>query len=366
MRLNELFKRMKEKKATAAEQELFTQWFEQANLLKKEQPFTGMEEEEEIKLGMKKAIQQRLAERKRTVMIRIAKVAAILIIVLGAGLVVRQVARPEMADKTTVESAIIPGEKRVIVHLNNGISIPVNSETNPKDLEPYGMQLVKECLHINPGTATGLKYTIETPVGGEYRVQLSDGSLVCLNAKSRLSFPAGFEAASRTVEAEGEVYFEVTHNPQRPFRVVTPGQQVDVLGTKFLINTQREHNNITTTLFEGKIRLKQGHKEIVMKPGEVSHVDIGNQRVDIVQAQNTTQPIAWTAGYFDFTGADFESVARQIENWYDVKFVDLPESPDAFYGKISRSSGIQEILKMLEMVSRVQFKIEGRNIYVIK
>ena len=186
---------------------------------------------------------------------------------LGAALLIRQINKPEFADKTA-ENTIIPGEKRVIVHLNNGISIPIDSKTNPNDLEPYGLQLTKEYLHINPGNTTGLKYTIETPVGGEYRVLLSDSTMVWLNAKSRLSFPAGFEAASRIVEAEGEVYFEVTHNPHRPFKVITPGQQVDVLGTKFLINTQRENNNITTTLFEGKIRLKQGYREIIMKPAK--------------------------------------------------------------------------------------------------
>src|SRR5690606_38970298 len=77
---------------------------------------------------------------------------------------------------------------------------------------------------------------LTTPNGGQYQINLSDGTLVLLNAASTLTYPAEFGENTREVILDGEAYFEVTKDPEKPFIVRTAKQRIEVLGTSFNIN----------------------------------------------------------------------------------------------------------------------------------
>jgi len=101
-----------------------------------------------------------------------------------------------------------------------------------------------------------VKYnTLEVPRGGEYFIQLSDSSKVWINSESKLKYPIQFAGDLRTVELSGEAYFEVITDSDRPFQVISDGQLVEVLGTKFNISSYKEDQLIYTTLLEGKVQV---------------------------------------------------------------------------------------------------------------
>lgn len=118
--------------------------------------------------------------------------------------------------------------------------------------------------------------TLVTPIGGEYSLELSDGTKVFLNAASELRFPVVFIGDKRVVDLKGEAYFEVTKDTIRPFVVRVNGAEVTVLGTSFNVNTYGDDGQIYTTVVNGKVQVsskKNGQKEI-LNSGMQSVMDV--------------------------------------------------------------------------------------------
>lgn len=106
------------------------------------------------------------------------------------------------------------------------------------------------------GQSTEVKYnTLIVPRGGEFSLELADGTRVWLNAESRLRYPVAFTGKERKVEMEGEVYFEVAKNKEKPFIVTVNGVDIRVLGTSFNVSAYQEE--VVATLVEGKVQLKK-------------------------------------------------------------------------------------------------------------
>src|SRR5690606_36845199 len=97
---------------------------------------------------------------------------------------------------------------------------------------------------------------LTTPKGGTYQITLTDGTKVWLNAATTLRYPSRFGSGERVVEIDGEAYFSVTKDVQRPFKVVSHGQQVEVLGTEFNVSAYADEIDVKTTLVAGRVELK--------------------------------------------------------------------------------------------------------------
>lgn len=203
--------------------------------------------------------------------------------------------------------------------------------------------------------------TMRTPRGGEYRLQLPDGSKVWLNAASSITYPNIFTGDTRSVEITGEAYFEVAKDAARPFKVQAGNMKVEVLGTHFNINAYPGEPVIKTTLLEGAVRIQ----DAVLKPGQqASLAATGQFRVE--DDVETEEVMAWKNGFFQFNDADMPTVMRQLENWYDITVAYEGRVPKrSFGGAIQRSLPLSKVLDILEE-NNVRFKIEGRNITVMK
>jgi transmembrane sensor len=203
--------------------------------------------------------------------------------------------------------------------------------------------------------------TLQTPRGGNYRLVLPDGSVAWLNAASRLVFPSSFKGRrQRVVELNGEGYFEVAKNKAVPFIVKSKGQQVEVLGTHFNINSYDDEPAIKTTLLEGSVRIGNA----VLKPGEQAEEANGTVNTITVDADDV---IGWKNNYIVFQDEQIASVMRKISRWYDVEVVYEGEVPtDDFGGRVNRRAYISQVLKKLELTNKVHFKITGRRITVTK
>lgn len=115
--------------------------------------------------------------------------------------------------------------------------------------------------------------TVYVPAGQRTLVTLADGTTVWVNGKSTLTFPSHFSSRTRTVELDGEAYFDVRKNPEKQFIVSTAHQSaIKVLGTKFNVKAYKEADEVITTLVEGKVNFEfnnasQQPQYIVMAPG---------------------------------------------------------------------------------------------------
>lgn len=189
----------------------------------------------------------------------------------------------------------------------------------------------------------------------DFRTTLPDGTIVYLNGASSLRYAKGLKGKQREVFLEGEAYFEVSPDKDRPFIVNSREQKVQVLGTHFNVSSYGGEP-VKTTLLEGAVKLiSTGNKdkEVILKPGDQATLGIEGFEVKKV---DTDSAIAWKE-IFVFDQTPLKNVLKQLGRWYHVD-VDSSKIPavnvDAIYGKnttlptliqeITQSTGVKLIV----------------------
>ena len=211
--------------------------------------------------------------------------------------------------------------------------------------------------------------SVEAPLGSKTKLYLPDGTLVWLNAGSRMTYSQGFGVDNRKVELEGEGYFEVKRNEKIPFFVKTKDLQLQVLGTKFNFRDYPEDHEVVVSLLEGKVGLNnllREEKEAVLSPDERAVLNKANGllTVESVTASNASQ---WTDGYLFFDEELLPDIAKELERSYNVNILIANDSLKTFrfYGNfVRREQNIQEVLEALASTEKMQYKIEERNITI--
>ncbi|WP_262246903.1 FecR family protein [Parapedobacter soli] len=197
---------------------------------------------------------------------------------------------------------------------------------------------------------------LSTPMGGTYYVELPDGTQVWLNAATTLRYPAKFGLTERIVEVEGEAYFQVSHDANRPFKVNSSGQLIEVLGTEFNVTAYPDEAGVKTTLVEGRVKIQAAPEQgasastdfITLVPGEQSFVDNGNLVKSLVDVSAVT---AWKSGKFHFDGKSFQQVMNEVSRWYDLDIVYPGGVPSGqLVGDAYRSQNLSVVLKMLDVL----------------
>ena len=283
----------------------------------------------------------------------------------------RKTTPPVVAEsmKQRYKNEVPPGGNHATLTLADGSVISLDSAANGVLTQQGNVKIVKQSngqlLYEGAGNHEMMYNTMTTPRGGQYRLTLPDGTLVWLNAASSVTYPAAFTGRERSVSVTGEVYFEVAANENMPFRVKAGDMNINVIGTRFNVNAYAEEPTVRTTLIEGAVSVSAGQASAVLKPGQQARVQ-GNHTLAVINNIDTEEIIAWKNGYFQFTDADMPAVMRQIEKWYDVKVTYEGAIPKrSFGGGIQRSLPLSQVLGILE-ANDVKFKIEGKNITVLK
>ncbi len=312
-------------------------------------------------------------------------VAAAIIVLLGIGAWFgwqNHAQEPEMAATDAIQSAqdIHPGGNKAILTLANGKKILLDSVHNGI-LSTQGntkvIKLNQGLLSYNGDTKTDVggtpEYnTITTPVGGQYKVVLPDGSSVWLNAASSIRFPVVFSGKERRVFMKGEAYFEVAKNEKQPFLVTVNDMQVKVLGTHFNIMAYEDEPAVQTTLLEGKVKIvsdeaqgiERSRRGVVLNPGQEASIAAGTDDIKVTET-NTEEVVAWKNGFFEFSNTNIATIMRSISRWYDVE-INYPDGVPSgeITGKIPRHTNLSDVLKIMRL-SGVHFEVKGREVKVL-
>ncbi|TCC96311.1 FecR family protein [Pedobacter hiemivivus] len=316
---------------------------------------------------------------------RLTAVAALLLTVSAIGLYFfnnKNLSENQQAQNTSTDEqpVITPGGNKAVLTLDNGTVINLEDAKNGQLANEAGTLVTKtqsgQLVYNNKeeGTtkaAPGHMNTLTTPRGGQYQVNLPDGTKVWLNAASSLKFPSTFSGLTkRKVELSGEAYFEVAkiNAPKKlPFIVVSGKQEVEVLGTHFNINAYADEANTKTTLLEGVVKVSQAGKShnVILKPGQEAVLTADDF---VVQQADLERSIDWKSNKFIFKNESLEGIMRKISRWYDVEVVYAGSVPkqETFSGTLSRFDRVEKVLRRLEMTGEVSFKIKDRRITVLK
>lgn len=276
-------------------------------------------------------------------------------------------------SRDSVQSAvkILPGRNHATLTLSDGTTVLLDTGTQLGIINQHGVKISKtpdgKLVYTNSttGKTVDAYNTIHTPNGGRYDITLPDGTLVTLNAASRIKFPTVFSSVERRVELEGEAYFEVMKDVTKPFLVVSGKQTVEVLGTHFNVNSYQDEPQIRTTLLEGSVLVK-GSTQVLLKPGEQARTGHGAEifRVANVDIQSE---VAWKNNLFFFENEPIKNCMRQVARWYDVEVVYEDDVSDKkIWGTVTRFSEISKVLEILALTGNIHFKVAGRRITVMK
>jgi ferric-dicitrate binding protein FerR (iron transport regulator) len=208
---------------------------------------------------------------------------------------------------------------------------------------------------------------VESPLGSRTKLYLPDGTLVWLNAGSRLAYSQGFGMDDRNIQLSGEGYFEVKRNERIPFEIKTKDLQVKVLGTKFNFRNYPEDTEAIVSLVKGKVALNnllKNEKEVILYPNERVILNKKNCQMQI-ESVNASNALEWTNGYLFFDEELLPDILKKLERSYNVKIHIANDSLKAyrFYGNfIRREQSIQEILEVLSLTQKIHYTIKEHNI----
>lgn len=206
---------------------------------------------------------------------------------------------------------------------------------------------------------------LKTPLGGQFQIELTDGTRVWLNAGSEINFPNQFDSSERVVEVSGEAYFEVAHNPKWPFKVKSKNNLIEVLGTHFNVQNYPDEMESSVTLLEGKIKYTKNNYTQILAPGQQIIADQDNIHLAEV---DTSAVVDWKNGDFYLGGQDYRALLRKMARWYDFNISYLANAPKDLElgGWISRNQSLQSILEKLSLTNKIHFKIDGKQVTVSK
>ncbi|MBS6224372.1 FecR family protein [Parabacteroides johnsonii] len=199
------------------------------------------------------------------------------------------------------------------------------------------------------------------------KVTLDDGSVVWLRGNSVLKIPQSFSAVNRTVSLQGEAFFDVAKNAQYPLYVSTNYVNIKVLGTAFNVKTDEKHQNVETVLARGKVALldKQWNPILDMSPGEKVTYD-NNKNEYATEVVDVNVCTAWRLNQFVFENVTLREIVNQLSVKFNVN-INLESTKLAqrkFRCVINEDESLPDILKLLKYLAPIQYRIEGKEIFI--
>ncbi len=204
-----------------------------------------------------------------------------------------------------------------------------------------------------------------TDKGQKITFTLQDSTKIHLNAESRIAFPEYFEDSIREVSLEGEAYFEVARDQQRPFIVKCGELRTKVVGTSFNIHAYPETKKIQVVLTEGKVQVSKADAKgsIVLQPSEMALFDKEKFSLEKLNV-HTREFTAWKEGVIFFNKASFEEIQQVLERWYDVTFeYQQPPTMQGFSGEFKDQS-LKAVMDGISFSIGFSYKIEGKKVMI--
>jgi len=204
-------------------------------------------------------------------------------------------------------------------------------------------------------------------------IVLADGTKVTLNASTTLKYPMSFDGKSRTVFLEGEAYFEVVKNENKPFIVVLKNQRVEVLGTAFNVEAYEDETTTRVTLTNGLVALQQHNEQgdfgekIYLKPDQRSVTDNATE-IATVENVDASVASAWTNGKYKFRDETLSNITKRLEKYYGVRIQirDRELEELRFTGTFPFGQDINEVLGILNSDNRYIVEQTNNQILIAK
>ncbi len=272
---------------------------------------------------------------------------------------------PELRSRRQ-KSAYLKVAASIVFFLMAGAAVYFFSERQPSpQVEPFSVGQFQADLLIGNEVVSldekkpfssawleqhkGSKVALQTKKGQEFQMELPDGTIVWLNADSKLEIGPEYDVKERSVYLTGEAYFKVAKNKAKPFIVHVGKTSIEALGTAFNVKLYpNESQLLRTKLDEGKIRVNNAGRQEILLPGQMIQLNVLNGAF-LLQQENRPQDIAnWKDGYFEFEQTPLPEILADLARWYNFTYSLSPVYKNkVLSGKISKKESFEEVLKIL-------------------
>jgi len=203
-------------------------------------------------------------------------------------------------------------------------------------------------LYFNSPGGPAVVQEFSTLPGERQDVQLPDGTLAALNASSRLQLLEGFNKQERRLRLQGEGYFQVASDAEKPFIVEAGEANVQVVGTAFNLNAYQESNAIRLTVREGSVRFSASETETTrpVAAGNAAELDKASGRIRSIPFDE--RAAAWQAGILVFDNTPWKEVIRSLERYYAVGITDETGLKEKRYSATFDNLPLEETLQVMQ------------------
>lgn len=289
--------------------------------------------------------------------------AAAILLLLAAGGWMFFTKKEKVEDRGRIAQLVKERQQSVSLVLNGGRTVDLGKAN-------AGKSIALGNTTLNTG-ADALQYTsgdtsistLSVPPGATYKIVLSDGTEVWLNADTRLRFPLKFPRASREVTVEGEAYFKVAGNAHAPFIVHTPLTDVKVLGTSFNVNTY-EKGHVRTALVEGKVVTQcPDGRHVALSPGYAAEYHVQNGFSSSTFEQD--DELSWMNGIYYFHDMPVESLVRLAARCYGLNIIlDKEKFAGQSLTGVLEMGKLPEFLNDLATTAHIKYYYSNKDLYL--
>ncbi|WP_053975488.1 FecR family protein [Mangrovimonas xylaniphaga] len=216
--------------------------------------------------------------------------------------------------------------------------------------------------------------TLVVPYGRRTELQLSDGTKIWVNSGSKLIYPSEFKEDKRTVYLEGEAAFDVAHDKEHPFIVLTQGQEIEVLGTVFNVSSYADEPSVNTALQSGKVKISY-HKpglltkteSVTLLPGNVASYSRHKKSIVTKADENINKYFLWRDGLIVFKNDNLGYILNRLSKYYNVEIQieDEQLKNQKFSGYLDLKDSVGQVLELIKQSTEFEFENRnGKSIYV--
>ena len=266
-----------------------------------------------------------------------------------------QFARQQHVESATDTRLILGQQQAIVVSGKNaslvygGKGVTINADSTLSSAAPYNTLLV--------------------PYGRRARLQLEDGTIVLLNAGSRLVYPATFRQKKREVYLEGEAFFEVAPNAYAPFFVYASRIETEVLGTSFNISAYPDDRQQSLVLASGSVRMQLPSQHLFRKhsrklqPNEMATVGVESEDLQ-VSTVNVSTYTAWKDGRLLFYSTPLKEILKKLTRYYNIQLDLASTQPglETCSGDLDLEDNLENVLDVICATNSLRYERHGQRI----
>lgn len=278
---------------------------------------------------------------------------------------------PGELDKETQMRMFLDVKSQILISES---ASAINKSTNSKRLKIRLLIRIAAMFILPLITATGVyiymsgtksvePLIISVDRGQKASVTLPDGSKAWLNSLSKLTYTSDYNKKERRLKLDGEAYFEVAHNPEKPFIVQGNAISVEALGTSFGVKAYNEDVVISSILMKGKIKVTTPDGSTILKPNERILFDKLNRQTNKLKVTNAVDFTGWIHNELRFENESLEEIAKNIQRIYNVRIIFASDRLKKLrYTGTVENNSLESLLNIITLTSPISFQVNKETV----